>query len=144
MSPPWAISLVELRLEIANAAFKIIDEMTITFVDDSNGSVLEFDSHLHLPNGALLAKCKRDDIEDLLNWLEAKLCTVTFVKFNWLSRVSLRTKLNSVFTLRTKAETCLPEKSGKVRSIKDHDSRKHKLCCDNGMNRPLLNFNVVN
>ena len=56
--------------------------MTITFVDDSNGSVLEFDSHLHLPNGALLAKCKRDDIEDLLNWLEAKLCTVTFVKFN--------------------------------------------------------------
>ena len=54
------------RLGIANAAFTIINGMTITFVDDSNGSVLVLDSHLHLPNGALLAKCKRDDIEDLL------------------------------------------------------------------------------
>ena len=76
------------RFGIANAAFTIINGMTITFVDDSNGSVLVLDSHLHLPNGALLAKCIRDDIEDLLNWLKAKLlirinlCTVTFVKFN--------------------------------------------------------------
>jgi hypothetical protein len=76
------------RLGNANAAFTIINGMTITFVADSNGSVLVLDSHLHLPNGALLAKCKRDDIEGLLNWLKAKLliginlCTVTFIKFN--------------------------------------------------------------
>lgn len=76
------------RLGIANAAFTIINGLTIIFVDDSNGSVIVVDSHIHLPNGALLAKCKRDDIEDLLNWLKAKLlicinlCTVTFVKFN--------------------------------------------------------------
>lgn len=76
------------RLGNANAAFTIINGMTITFVADSNGSVLVLDSHLHLPNGALLAKCKRDDIEGLLHWLKAKLfiginlCTVTFIKFN--------------------------------------------------------------
>ena len=76
------------RLGNANAAFTIINGMTITFVADSNGSVLVLDSHLHLPNGALLAKCKRGDIENLLIWLKARLLirinlsTVTFVKFN--------------------------------------------------------------
>ena len=76
------------RLENANAAFTIINGMTITFVADSNGSVLVLDSHLHLPNGALPAKCKRDDIGSLLNWLKNKLlisinlCTVPFIKFN--------------------------------------------------------------
>jgi len=76
------------RLGNANAAFTIINGMTITFVADSNGSVLVLDSHLHLPNGALLAKCKRGDIENLLIWLKARLlirinlATVTFVKFN--------------------------------------------------------------
>lgn len=60
--------------------------MTIKFVADSNGSVSVLDSHLHLSNGAMLAKRKRDDIEGVLNKLKAKLliginlCTATFIK----------------------------------------------------------------
>lgn len=76
------------RLGNANAAFVIISGMTVTFVADSNDSILLLDSHLHLPTGALLATCKRNHIEGLLKWLKAKLsiainlCTVTFINFN--------------------------------------------------------------
>ena len=54
------------KLGSANAAFVIINGLTIAFVADSSGSILVLDSHLHFPTGALLAKCKCDDIEGLL------------------------------------------------------------------------------
>lgn len=76
------------RLGNANAAFTIISGMTITFVLDSTDDIVVMDSHIHPPNGALLAKCKHSDIEGLLKWLKTKLdvtinlCTVTFIHFH--------------------------------------------------------------
>ena len=43
------------RLKDTNAAFTIINGLTITFVRDANDSIILMDSPLHLPKGALLA-----------------------------------------------------------------------------------------
>lgn len=47
--------------------------MSIAFEADSNHSVLVLDRYIHLPNGAMLAKCKRDDIKGPLYLLKANL-----------------------------------------------------------------------
>lgn len=49
------------RLSNTNAAFDIINLYTTTFLTDS---------HLHFPNGVLLAKCRRHDIEEQLKVIE--------------------------------------------------------------------------
>ena len=78
---------LSIRLTNKNAAFTIINDLTISFVSDANDNIILMDSHLHLPKGALLAQSQRSDIEELLNWLKLKLsatvnlCTVTFIKF---------------------------------------------------------------
>ena len=78
------------RLTNTNAAFTIINGLTISFVSDANDNIILMDSHLHLPKGALLAllaQSQGSDIEELLNWLKLKLsatvnlCTVTFINF---------------------------------------------------------------
>ena len=75
------------RLSSTNAAFVIINSLTISFVSGSGDGIIVMDSHLHFPKGALLAKCSRNDIEHLLQWLKNKLsstvnlCTVTFINF---------------------------------------------------------------
>ena len=76
------------RLTNTNAAFTIINGLTISFVSDANDNIILMDSHLHSPKGALLAQSlSRSDIEELLNWLKLKLsatvnlCTVTFINF---------------------------------------------------------------
>ena len=75
------------RLTNTNAAFTIINGLTISFVSDANDDIILMDSHIHLPKGALLAQSQRSDIEELLNWLKLKLSatvnlsTVTFINF---------------------------------------------------------------
>ena len=75
------------RLTNTNAAFTIINGLTISFVSDANDNIILMYSHLHLPKGAFLAQSQRSDIEELLNWLKLKLsatvnlCTVTFINF---------------------------------------------------------------
>ena len=56
-----------------NAAFTIINGLTISFVSDANDNIILMYSHLHLPKGAFLAQSQRSDIEELLNWLILKL-----------------------------------------------------------------------
>ena len=71
-----------------NAAFTIINGLTISFVSNANDNIILMDSHLHLPKGAFLAQSQRSDIEELLHWLKLKLsatvnlCTVTFINFS--------------------------------------------------------------
>ena len=75
------------RLTNTNAAFTIINGLTISLVSHANDNIILMDSHLHLPKGTLLAQSQRSDIEELLNWLKSKLsatvnlCTVTFINF---------------------------------------------------------------
>ena len=75
------------RLTNTNAAFTIINGLTISFVSDANDNTISMYSHLHLPKGAFLAQSQRSDIEELFNWLKLKLsatvnlCTVTFINF---------------------------------------------------------------
>ena len=75
------------RLTNTNAAFTIINGLTISFVSDANDNTTLMYNHLHLPKGAFLAQSQRSDIEELLNWLKLKLsatvnlCTVTFINF---------------------------------------------------------------
>ena len=75
------------RLTNTNAAFTIINGLTISFVSDANDTIILMYSHLHLPKGTFLAQSQRSDIEELLNWLKLKLsatvnlCTVTFINF---------------------------------------------------------------
>ena len=70
-----------------NAAFTIINGLTISFVSDANDNIILMYSHLHLPKGTFLAQSQRSDIEELLNWLKLKLsatvnlCAVTFINF---------------------------------------------------------------
>ena len=64
---------LSIRLTKTNAAFTIINGLTISFVSDANDNIISMDSHLHLPKGALLAQYQRSDIEELLNWLKLKL-----------------------------------------------------------------------
>ena len=64
---------LSIRLTNTNAAFTIINGLTISFVSDANDNIISMDSHLHLPKGALLAQSQRSDIEELLNWLKLKL-----------------------------------------------------------------------
>ena len=56
------------RLSSTNAAFVIINLLTISFASDC-GRIIVMDSHPHFPKGALLAKCSRNDIEHLLTRL---------------------------------------------------------------------------
>ena len=75
-----------------NAAFTIINGLTISFVSDANDNIILMYSHFHLPKGAFLAQSQRSDIEELLNWLKLKLsatvnlCTVTFIDTSSSSR----------------------------------------------------------
>ena len=75
------------RLTNTNAAFTIINGLTISFVSDANDNIILVNSHINLPKGALLAQSQPSDIEELLNWLKLKLsatvnlCTVTFINF---------------------------------------------------------------
>ena len=75
------------RLTNTNAAFTIINGLTISFVSEANDNIILMYSHLHLPKGAFLAQSQRSDIEELLNWLNLKLSatvnlrTVTFTNF---------------------------------------------------------------
>ena len=75
------------RLTNTNAAFTIINGLTISFVSDANDNIILMYSHFHLPKGAFLAQSQRSDIEELLNWLKLKLsatvnlCAVTFINF---------------------------------------------------------------
>ena len=55
------------RLTNTNAAFPIINGLTISFVSDANDNIILMYSHLHLPKGAFLAT--------------VNLCTVTFINF---------------------------------------------------------------
>ena len=79
---------VSRRLTNTNAAFTIINGLTISFVSDANDNIILMYSHLHLPKGAFLAQSQRSDIEELLHWLKLKLsatvnlCTVTFINFS--------------------------------------------------------------
>ena len=43
------------RLTNTNAAFTIINDLTISFVSDANDNTISMYSHLHLPKGAFLA-----------------------------------------------------------------------------------------
>ena len=43
------------RLTNTNAAFTIINGLTISFVSDANDNTISMYSHLHLPKGAFLA-----------------------------------------------------------------------------------------
>ena len=75
------------RLTNTNAAFTIINGLTISFVSDANENIILTDSHLHLLKAALLVQSQRSLIEERLNWLELKLsatvnlCMVTFIIF---------------------------------------------------------------
>ena len=64
-----------------NAAFVIINSLTMTFVADNNDDLVLMDSDLNVPKGASLAKCRRRDIEELLKWLKAKLSTTVNNQF---------------------------------------------------------------
>ena len=44
------------RLTDTNAAFTIINGLTIKFVSDANDNVILMDSHLHLPKGTVLTQ----------------------------------------------------------------------------------------
>ena len=55
------------RLTNTNAAFTIINGLTISFVSDANDNIILMYSHLHLSKGAFLAQSQRSDIEELLN-----------------------------------------------------------------------------
>ena len=80
------------RITNTNAAFTIINGLTISFVSDANDAIILMYSHLHLPKGTFLAQSQRSDIEELLNWLKLKLsatvnlCTVTFIDTSSSSR----------------------------------------------------------
>ena len=75
------------RLTNTNAAFTIINGLTISFVSDANDNIILMYSYLHLPKGAFLAQSQHSDIEELSNWLKLKLsatvnlCTFTFINF---------------------------------------------------------------
>ena len=75
------------RLTNTNAAFTLINSVTISFVSDANDNIILMYSHLHLPKGAFLAQSQHSDIEELSNWLKLKLsamvnlCMVTFINF---------------------------------------------------------------
>ena len=75
------------RLINTNAAFTIINGLTISFVSNAIDNIILRNSHHLLPKGTLLAQSHRSDIEELLNWLKLRLsatvnlCTVTFINF---------------------------------------------------------------
>ena len=80
------------RLTDTNAAFTIINGLTIAFVGDANDNIILTDSHLHLPKSALLAQSQRSDIEELFNWLKLKLsATVDRICVRLLSSTSSNT-----------------------------------------------------
>ena len=53
------------RLTNTNAAFTIINGLTISFVSDANDNIILVNSHINLPKGALLAQSQPSDIEEL-------------------------------------------------------------------------------
>ena len=75
------------RLINTNAAFTIINGLTISFVSNAIDNIILRNSQHLLPKGTLLAQSHRSDIEELLNWLKLRLsatvnlCTVTFINF---------------------------------------------------------------
>ena len=74
------------RLTVINAAFTMINGLTISLSNAIDNIILRNSHHL-LPKVTLLAQSHRGDIEELLNWLNLRLsatvnlCTVTFINF---------------------------------------------------------------